>query len=590
MRFLSFLIPICLAASLASCGPEGSNGTREAKGDRVYGGTFRVSETEKFQTLYPFAVTDVISSNICYQVYEGLLRFNPRNVSEVLPALAESWSVDKSGTVYTFKIRKGVFFHDDPCFTDGKGRELTADDFKYSFQLLCTKGPLNAQFSGTFKDRVKGANEYYDASENPDTAKGIEGIKVIDANTLQITLTAPSNSFKYILASPGTFVIPHEAFDKYGEDAHIGTGPFIPVKPDQNGERLVLVKNKNYYGVDSLGNQLPFLDSVIISFYPTKAKELDSFKQGLLDVVFGLPPESISEMVESQIKDFQNKPPKYILDRTPELETQYYEFNTTKVPFNNVKVRQAFNYAIDRVKIIEDILKGEAYGPGIYGITPPGFKGYDTAHIKGYNFDPGKARKLLAEAGYPDGKNFPTVKIELNSGGAKHSRVVEEIKNQLKEVLNVNVEYEIVPLRQKLEDAKYGRSDIYRTSWVADFPSPENFLWTLYGGSVPDKMDAPSFPNTPRYKNALFDSLYLAGKMELDNAAALDKFAKAEQVMLNDAPVMVLWYVENLKLANSYVKNFYFNPIRQWILSEVYFKKTETPIGGEGNVSEKKEK
>jgi oligopeptide transport system substrate-binding protein len=573
-----------IAGVLFSCGP-GSGGSKEAKGGRVYGGTLNLSETEKFQTLYPSSVTDVISSNICYQIYEGLLKFNAKNPTEIIAGIAESWERDASGTIYTFKLREGVFFHDDPCFPGGKGREVTAEDFKYSFEQLCTQGPNNHQFAATFKGRVLGADAYFAGSENGNA--GLEGVKVLDSRTLQITLTSPSNSFLYILAMPGTFVVPKEAIEKYGMDAHIGTGPFKPVKPDPNAERLILVKNPKYYGKDTLGNQLPFLDSVIISFYPTKAKELDAFQQGKLDVIFGLPPEAVSEVVQNSIKEFQSKPPKYELIRSPELETQYYEINTSKAPFNNVKVRQAFNYAINRTKIIDEVLKGEAFGPGVYGLVPPAFKGYDTTQVRGYSFNREKARKLLAEAGYPGGKGFPTVKIELNSGGTKHSKVVEEIKNQLKDVLGVNIEYEIVPMKQKLEDAKFGRADLFRTAWVADFPSPESFLWVLTGFDVPAEPGKPSFPNVPRYKNALYDSLFLQGAKSPDLKTGYEYFMKAEQQMLNDAPVIVLWYVEIFKLNYTYVKNFPFNSLRQLRLEEVYLDKKkkdagENPMAGEG--------
>ncbi len=583
MRIL--LLAVCGLLLFSSCGPDNS-GAMEAKGGKMYGGTLKLSETEKFQTVYPYSVTDVISSNICYQIYEGLLRFNPKDPSEILPCLASSYKMNEEGTVYTFTLKKGVFFHDDPCFADGKGREVTAEDVSYSFQLLCTQFAGNQQFSGTFKDKVKGASEFYTASASGNIPDGgIEGIKILDPSTIAITLNEPSNSFKYILAMPGTFIVPKEAIEKYGIQSHIGTGPFTPVKPDPASEKLILVRNPNYHGVDSVGNQLPFLDSVIISFYPTKAKELDAFMQGNLDVVFGLPPEQVSEVVQSSIKAFKH-PSKYELVRTPELETQYYEINTAKAPFDNVKVRQAFSYAINRKKIFEDVLKGEGYGPGYYGIVPPAFKGYDTSIVRGYNFDPEKAKKLLSDAGYPGGKGFPTVKIELNSGGTKHSRVVEEIKNQLMEVLNVNVEYEIVPMKQKLDDARHGRADIFRSAWVADFPSPENFLWTLYGASVPESLDAPSHPNVPRYKNANYDSLYLAGTHAGTTAESYALFARAEQQMLSDAPVIILWYAENFKLAASYVKSFQFNPIRQWCLGEVYIKKE--PVAEEEKKAEDK--
>lgn len=567
----SFLVILSVAALLSSCSNSTSDGgsDRVAKGDKVYGGTLRINETEQFLTLYPAGITDIGSAHIANQIYEGLVKFNAKDLT-VIPSLAEKWEVDAAGTTYTFHLKKGVMFQDNECFPDGKGREVKSSDFKYVFELLCTDSKENSNFAATFKDRVVGANKFFEASKGKPNGS-IDGIKTPDDYTISITLTSPSTSFLFALASPVTSVFAKEAYEKYGTDIKVGTGPFIYV---ENGstDKALLKRNNNYHGVDSLGNQLPFLDSVIISFLPTKKQELDNFQNGNLDMVIGLPSESIKDMVESQIADFQNKPPKYVLERSPEMASQYYEFNMTKEPFNNIKVRQAFCYAIDRNKIVEDVLKGEAYGPGVNGISPPSFKGYDITKLVGYDFDAEKAKKLLAEAGYPNGKGFPKVKIELNSGGAKNTNVVLEIQKQLMEVLNVNVDFEVVPQKQKMEDSKYARAEIFRAAWIADFPSPENFLWILYGATVPTDLNQPSYPNTPRYKNPEFDKLFDAGKSAKTQEEGYVDFLKAEQLLLNDAPVMMLWYDENYRLVKSNVHNLFSNPMRYRDYSQVYLK------------------
>jgi peptide/nickel transport system substrate-binding protein len=567
----SLFFILSLAVFYTSCSNSGSDksSNRVAKGDKVYGGSLRINETESYQTLYPFAITDIGSAHLANQIYEGLVKFNTKDLS-IMPSLAEKWDIDASATVYTFHLKKGVMFQDNECFPGGKGREVKAEDFKYSFELLCTDSKDNSNFAATCKDRILGANKFFESSKGKPNGQ-IDGLKVVDDYTLKITLTKPSSSFLYILASPAASVIPKEAIEKYGVDSKVGTGPFVFVE-NSGTDKVILKRNDNYHGVDSVGNQLPFLDSIIISFLPTKKQELDNFQNGDLAMVIGLPSESIKDMVESQIADFQNKPPKYVLERSPEMATQYYEFNLTKEPFNNIKARQAFSYALDKNKIIEEVLKGEAYGPGTNGLCPPSFKGYDITKIQGYDFDPVKAKKLLAEAGYPNGKGFPKVKIELNSGGSKNANVVLEIQKQLMEVLNVNVDFEVVPQKQKLEDAKYARAEVFRAAWIADFPSPENFLWTLYGGSVPSDIASPSYPNTPRYKNPEFDKLFEAGQGAKTQEEAYDNFMKAEQILMNDAPVMILWYDENYRLIKSNVRNYFSNPMRYRDYSQVYLK------------------
>lgn len=570
MKKSFFFISIALVV-FSSCSNSSSEGGSErfAKGDNVYGGTLRINESEQIQTLYPAGITDIGSAHIANQLFEGLVKFNSKDLS-IIPSLAEKWEIDAAGTTYTFHLKKGVMFQDNDCFPDGKGREVLSSDFKYAFELLCTDSKDNLNFTTTFKDRVVGANKFFNASKGKPNGS-VDGIKTTDDYTISITLTSPSSSFLFALASPATSVIAKEAYEKYGTDMKVGTGPFIYVEND-GADKVILKRNDNYHGKDSLGNQLPFLDSVIINFFATKKQELDNFQSGDLDMVIGLPSESIKEMVERQIADFQNKPAKYILERAPEMASEYYEFNITKEPFNNIKVRQAFCYAINRNKIVEEVLKGEAYGPAINGISPPSFKGYDITKITGYNFDADKAKKLLAEAGYPKGKGFPKVKIELNSGGSKNTNVVLEIQKQLMDVLNVNVDFEVVPQKQKMEDAKFARAEIFRAAWIADFPSPENFLWILYGASVPSDLTQPSFPNTPRYKNNEFDKLFETGKSAKTQEEGYADFLLAEQLMINDAPIMMLWYDENYRLIKSKVRNLFSNPMRYRDYSQVFIK------------------
>lgn len=575
-----YIIPIVsLLLLLTACDTDQQTGKTSAEkitaaGPRVYGGTFRFNMTEPYQTLFPHSITDVMSSHIATHIYEGLVKFNPRDLS-IKPCLAEKWEIDSSGTIYTFYLKKGVIFHDDICFKNNKGREVKAQDFKYSFELLCTSSWDNLLFQQTFKDKVVGANDYYHATVEGEEDIDLEGVKVIDDYTLQITLEKPSYSFMYILAHPATSVIAQEAFRRYGIDSRIGTGPFIFTQETDTPWKLYLAKNKNYHRYDTLGNRLPFLDSVIVSFISTQKAELAAFQDGKLEVITGLPGESIIKVLEEQIAYFQSDNPKYLLDRSPKMTTHYYEFNTRKGIFKDERIRKAFSYAIDRNEILDNVLKGQGLSAGIYGITPPSFNGYDISRIKGYDLDLLKARELLAEAGYPNGKGFPSVVLELNSGGTRNEAVAVEFQRQIWANLNINVRLLVVPFEQKLEDARLGKADIFRTAWVADYPSPESFLWVLYGKNVPASFRQPSFPNTPRYVNERYDQLYEKGISTINTAKSYDYFLKAEQIMINDAPILVLWYDEIYILKQAYVKNYFSNPIEYYDFSEVYFEDKE---------------
>ncbi len=307
-------------------------------------------------------------------------------------------------------------------------------------------------------------------------------------------------------------------------------------------------------------------------------------------MILSIPSLAVKEIVETQIQDFQSKPPKYLLDQSPEMITQYYTFNTKRAPFDDPKVRKAFSLAINRQKIVDNVLNGQAYGPGVKGITPPTFSnsGYDITDIKGYDFNVAEAKKLLAEAGFANGKGFPQVKIILNSGGLKNTNVVVEIQKQLLDNLNINVDFDVVPYKQKLEAAQYGTSYMIRDAWVADYPSPESFLNLFYGAIVPTDPAAPSFPNTSRFQNKEYDKYFVLGRDAKNHDSSNVYFKKAEQILMKEAPIMVLWYEGNYRLTQSYVRNSPTNAMRYRNFSEVYIKQNSPSAEEKNEGAEKK--
>lgn len=572
-----FILGIIVAGTLfavSSCTPSGKGGVKKtAKGNRVYGGTLHLNEITPVITLYPYYIYDNVSEAVACQIYDGLVRLNTKDLS-ILPGIAKSWQIDTSGTTYTFHLRQNVYFQDDPCFANGKGRRVTADDFKYSMEKLCTASPDNVIFPITFKDNVDGADDYYNQSKKGEPASRLKGVIVPNDSTLQIKLIKRNPLFLNMLAGPAGFVIAKEALEKYGKSMHLGTGAYI-YSSTGDTNTIVLTRNPNYYQYDSLGNQLPFLDSVVISFIPSQLDEFKEFQQGKLDYIRGVPSSQVDKMVEEQISDFQHKPPKYVLSRVPEMSTQYYSFNLTKAPFNNLKVRQAFSYAIDRNKIVNEVLEGEAFAPGVHGITPPSFIGYPQDSIIGDTLNIKLAQQLLAEAGYKDGKGFPQVTLELNSGGGVYTNVAVEVQKELHNNLNINIDFNTVPFGKKLQDERYGNFDIIRSGWIADYPSPSDFLMLFYGGNIPDSANQSSYYNSTRYKNPEFDKLFDMARSANDKKVAYEYYKQAEQIAIKDAPVIVLWYEQNYSLTRWAVKNLVSNPMNYLDLSQVYIDNSD---------------
>lgn len=581
----ALLFGAVIITSKGCTGPDDNHtDTRVAKGNVKYGGVFRMNEIEDFRTLYPLNIVEVVGHHIGTQIYEGLVKFSQKDLS-IMPCIANRWDALDSNTRFVFHIRKGVMFHDDECFsaTQGKGRELTAADVKYTFDKLCTSSPNNQQFTYTFKDRVVGANEYYAATEkNQYPAGGVSGVTVVDDSTLEVKLIHPMPGFLQILATQGGWVYPKEAFDKYGDDMRthcVGTGPF-KVKSITEGESVVLEYNPQYWMFDENGNRLPYLDIVQFRFIKDKRSEIIAFRNKELDMVFRLPVEMAKDIL-GELDQAKEHGTDFIMQTAPAMSLTYYGFQHKLAPFDNPKVRLAFNYAIDRREIAEKKLMGDAI-PGEYGIVPPSIPGYHADSVKGYNYNPDLARKYLAEAGYPGGKNFPEITLRINSGGGDRNTITADyVAHQLQEVLGIKVTVETVPFAQHLEAIETGKALFWRTGWVADYPDPETFLTTLYSAHIPVELSARSATNSVRYSNPRFDSLFIAATHEADAARRANLFLQADRVQMEDGAIMPIYYELNDRLVQRNVRNFDINPMEFRDMTRVWLDVEEPTAGAD---------
>lgn len=575
---------VSLLNKSCSQGPDGPTSTRTAQGPVKYGGVFRMNEIEDFRTLYPLNIVEVVGHHIGTQVYEGLVKFNQKDLS-IVPALASSWEASDSNTRYIFHLRDGVLFHDDECFseTGGKGREVVAADVKFCFDRLCTSSPNNQQFTYTFKDRVAGANDYFAATEkNQFPAGGVSGVTVINDSTLEIKLLLPMPGFLQILATQGGWIYPKEAFDKYGDDMRthcVGTGPF-KVKSITEGESVILDYNPNYWMFDEHGNRLPYLDIVQFKFIKDKRSEIIAFRNKELDMVFRLPVEMAKDIL-GELDDAKVHGTDFVIQTAPAMSLTYYGFQHKLAPFDNQKVRLAFNYAINRQEIADKKLMGDAI-PGIHGIVPASIPGYNTDSIKGYSYDPDLARKYLAEAGYPGGKGFPEITLRINSGGGDRNTITADyVAHQLNEVLGITVKVETIPFAQHLESIETGKSLFWRTGWIADYPDPETFLTTLYSEHIPTDLNSRSSTNSVRYSNPRFDSLYNAAVHEADPKRRAELFLEADRVQVEDAAIMPIYYELNDRLVQRNVRNFDINPMEFRDMTKVWLDVEEPAAGAD---------
>lgn len=556
----------------ASCGRIGeSKSGRIGEGGVEYGHVFRVNEVGDVRSMFPLEITEVTGYRIANQVYEGLVKFDQASL-DAEPGLAERWEVNEDATQWTFYLRKDARFHDNECFKAGKGRNVTAADVEWCVRRLCTATPENQMF-WLVADRLKGAQEYYDRSlQNPDLEESLDGVEVVDEYTVRFHLNFPSAGFLQLLGHNGFYIYPKEAFEYYGEEMGIhavGTGPFV-LEAFKPGELAILKRNENYWGKDQYGNELPYLDAVQVSFIKDKKSELLKFKNGELDMVFTLPIEMYSEVMKGLQEvqtgtEAQNFHPQV----KPSMSAHYYAFQHKHPVFADARVRKAFNMAIDREALINYTLQGEGT-PGIYGLIPPAFKKYHHEKVKGYTFDPEQARRLLAEAGYPGGKDFPALTLELASGGSNYELIAQVVQKMLEDNLNVHVDLEVMTMAQQLDNAESGVSAFWRDGWVADYPDPENFLRMFLSSGVPKNAGEKAYLNSVRYENPVYDSLYFVALRETDETRRYELYRQLDQILMDDAVIMPLYYEEFTRLIPEYVQNFPQNSIEYRDFSDVW--------------------
>jgi oligopeptide transport system substrate-binding protein len=564
-----------------SCGGSSEDEENNVTDNSIYGGVFSMPIGSYFNSIRPNEIQKLETAQIYDQVLEGLVKYNPKTL-EIEPALATEWSISEDGLTYTFTLREGVKFHDNACFSDGKGRDMTAEDVIFSLTKIYENNKGNRAYLN-FKNTIVGGEEYYNGS-----AETVSGLAA-SGNKVTIQILEPSSVFLQKLATVYATVVPSESFQG-SEYMPVGTGPFCYDKAS-NSELVKLYRNPNFYISDEEGNQLPYLDSVMFKFYEQSEEQMDLFWDGGLSYIPNVPITSINQVLEERIEDFESNPPKYMLISEPQLSTTYLEFNMNTPVLKKKKVRQALNMAINRKKLVEKIMKNQAYEIGKFGITPPLpkiFGDYDFEGIEdlSYVYNPEKAKQLLAEAGYPGGKNFPSLSMQFRIGN-DHYLIASEIQNQLRSVLNVNVEIEGVEFNQLIENQAMGSADIFRSTWFGDYPNPETFLVNAYGKIVPASNGEPSYMNSSRYINPAFDEAFERGSKTANEEESKAAFAEAEKILMEDPPFIILWYGEDMMLLQSNVRNLETNGMRFLDLRNIYFKTRTADENKQGNNGDK---
>jgi peptide/nickel transport system substrate-binding protein len=468
-----------------------------------------------------------------HQLYNTLVEVDSQ--LHIAPSVAKRWEISEDGKLYTFYLRNDVFFHDDACFEKGKGRRLTANDVVYSFKRLSDRS-IASPGGWIFNNKVDSVN----------------GFSAVDDTTFQVRLSKPYHPILGILSMQYCSILPHEAVEKYGGDFRrhpVGSGPFQIVAWEE-GQGLILKKNQHYFEQDEKGKPLPYLDGIKVSFFDSRATEFLLFRQGKVDFINDIDATFKDEVLTKRGTLRKNWEGKVQLQTHPYLNIEYFGIlvDTTNnlvknSPVRLKKLRQAINYGFDRSKMVL-YLRNSLGIPAQSGFVPAGLPSFDSTVVKGYSYNPTLARKLLAEAGFINGK-MPSIKLTTIS---IYSNIADFIAKQL-ETLGINVQVDIVQKSLLLEMTSTSRTLFFRGSWIADYPDAENYLSVFYSKN-------PAPPNYTRYKNREFDALFEKAMRETDDSLRYKLYQQADQVMINDAPVVPLWYDVVVHLVQQNVKGF----------------------------------
>ncbi len=462
-------------------------------------------------TLDPHVTTDATSAQIIVEVFGGLVTIDPN--LDIVPDLAESWDISNDGRVYTFHLRPDAVFHD--------GKPVTAHDVIWSLERVTnplTESPVVDQYLGD----IVGVDEKV-AGDAPT----ISGVRFIDEHTVEITIDEAKSYFLAKLTYPTGFVLDKENVEDNPRNwfrEPNGTGPFR-LTEYRVGETLKLGRNESYHlGAPKL-EEVEFILSGGTQLLMYENDEIHIAGVSLADL------DRLSDPDNELYPDLRTAPPNFSVN--------YIGLNVNEPPLDDVKVRQALNFAIDKQEIASIVL-GDLVVPAD-GILPPNFPGYDES-VSGYQFDPLRAKELLEESKYGDDlANIPPITITTpGSFGANVSLDMEVVLQMWERNLGITAEFQQTEFATFLKDLHKGRFQMFDIGWIADYPDPENFLDILF--------HSDSSNNHTHYSNPAVDALLMKARVETDETARYELYNQAEQMILDDAPWVPLWFDGESKL------------------------------------------
>jgi peptide/nickel transport system substrate-binding protein len=512
---------------------------------RQFKNIFYYNEQTGIQSLDPAFAKNQSVMWAVHQLYNTLVEVD--DSLKVKPSVAKSWTISDDRKTILFYLRSDVFFHKNDAFVTNRTRKLTAHDVAYSLHRIIDP-KVASSGAWIFNGRV-------------DT---LAPFTALNDSVFQLKLLQPFQPILGILTMQYCSIVPKEVVEKYGKDfrSHpCGTGPF-ELETWEEGMALTMIKNKQYFEKDNDGNQLPFLDAIKVSFYDSKATEFLLFQQGKLSFINDIDPSFKDEVLTKRGVLKPQWEQKIALKKSPYLNIEYLGIlmDTASItyqtsPLRKKQLRQAINYGFDREKMML-YLRNSIGTAATSGMVPKGLPSFDSAVVKGYHYNPVLAKQLVQQSGYK-GEVIELSTIPIYQDLATY--IAKELES-----IGVKIKIDVMQKALLLEKTSKQQALLFRGSWIADYPDPENYLTLFYSKN-------PSPPNYTRYNNTAFDKLYEAAMLETNDEKRISLYQQMDNMVMSDAPIVPLWYDMAIHMVQPNLKGFSPNPLNLLELRKAKF-------------------
>ena len=527
-----------------------------------YGDTVVLSIPEPIQTLHPLYNSDLYTHRILNNIFEPLFEIDEKR-QQVIPRVAEKYRWMNDHTTLRVYLKKGIYFHEDPCFNSSEN-ELTATDVKFTLEMACSQNEINRS-NDALLGKIKGADVFF---ENPQV-KSVSGITIINPYCIDIALTGKYAHFPQLLTSSKYGICSKIAYNYYKTNIikhPVGTGPFMLASI--NKKEVLLKYNPQYWRKDAYGNTYPYLNALRFHVIPTEKEDVKAFKNEQIDLLCEVSPQYINDIFYDFNETRRKKPFPHKVMVISGSRVSMLVLNQNLACFNDARVRKAIDLIIDRDRIAYDLLNGDGL-PATQGFAPPS-PYYHNNELPLKKVNAVLAKQLFHQAGYGGTTPFPVLNFYIAGSNSEQAvKYCRYIATQLKRILNIDTKINLVELTERYDAAVSNKAAIWKLGWSPDYPDPEAYFSLFYSKNPTNKAQNPLFP---KINSAIYDFNYNLGMEESDNGLRNNYFANCDQILQEENWVLPILYEDFVFVFNLRVRGIKTSQIGLFDFTETYIK------------------